>query len=110
VAAHARPTLIALQALERAWQIGTLLVPVPDCRSEAVIDATIMGGLVERGRQDEVRGFLASLVREGPEAAGRLEARLWRAIEKGPVEAGWGGIRALRECFGGGIRGCRRAD
>ncbi|HVR11916.1 MAG TPA: hypothetical protein VMW75_27995, partial [Thermoanaerobaculia bacterium] len=88
------------QALERAWQIGRLLVPIPDCRSEAVIDATIFGGLAEGGRQDQVLGILAGLVREGPEAAGRLEAGLWRAIEKGPVEAGWGAIRALREWFG----------
>ncbi len=89
----------AQQAFEQAWRIARLLVQVPDCRSDAVIDATIFGGLSERGRQDEALEIVATLTKEGTEAAGRLEERLWKAVEKGPDEAGWGAIRALRELF-----------
>lgn len=85
--------------LDRAWRIARVLIGIPECRSEPVVDAIVFGGLAQRSRHEEVNSALAKLAGEGPEGARIIESELWSAVEEGTDDAGWGAVRALRLLF-----------
>ncbi len=85
--------------LERAWRIARVLVAIPSCRSDLVLDATILGGLAQRNRHDEAFAALSKLAGEGPDGSAAIESKLWQAVEKGTDDAGWGAVQALGRFF-----------
>ncbi len=101
---------LRLRRLDRAWRIAKVLVGIPECRSEPVVDAVVFGGLAQRGRHEEVHSALAKLAGEGPEGASIIESKLWRAVEEGTDDAGWGAVRALRLLFPDGFKRVTAAE